>query len=58
MHDPDKCIAVNLMDDCYKQIIFQVDDEESAKLEMESALRPSELASRFDIQKTETTRMH
>jgi hypothetical protein len=29
MHNPDKCITINLNDDEYKRVVFQVEDKES-----------------------------
>ena len=41
MHDPDKCITVNLKDDHYKKIVFQVDDKEAAATMINDALKKS-----------------
>jgi hypothetical protein len=37
--DPDKCLTVTLDDESYKQVIFEVEDKESATLEIEEAKR-------------------
>jgi hypothetical protein len=39
MHDPDKCITVNLKDDHYKKIVFQVDDKDAAAAMIYDALK-------------------
>ena len=37
MHHPDKCITINLDHERYKQVIFEVDDKESAAALIEGA---------------------
>ena len=39
MHDPSKCITVNLKDDQYKKIVFQVDDKDAVALMINEALK-------------------
>ena len=39
MHDPDKCITVNLDHETYKKIVFEVDDKELAAQLINDALK-------------------
>ena len=39
MHDPDKCITVNLDHEHYKKIVFEVEDKEAAAQEINEALK-------------------
>ena len=39
MHDPDKCITVNLDHEHYKKIVFEVEDKEAAAQEINDALK-------------------
>jgi hypothetical protein len=38
MHDPDKCITVNLDHERYKKIVFEVEDKEATAKQINSAL--------------------
>ncbi len=38
MHNPDKCITVNLNHETYKSIVFEVDDKTAAALAIQAAL--------------------
>jgi hypothetical protein len=39
MHDPDKCITVNLDHETYKKIVFEVEDKEAAAQQIDDALK-------------------
>ena len=39
MHDPDKCITVNLDHETYKKIVFEVEDKEKAAQHINEALK-------------------
>jgi len=39
MHDPDKCITVNLDHEHYKKIVFEVEDKEEAARQINEALK-------------------
>jgi hypothetical protein len=39
MHDPDKCITVNLDHETYKKIVFEVEDKEAAAQQINDALK-------------------
>ena len=39
MHDPDKCITVNLDHERYKKIVFEVEDKEAAATQINDALK-------------------
>jgi hypothetical protein len=39
MHDPDKCITVNLDHEHYKKIVFEVEDKEEAARHINEALK-------------------
>ena len=39
MHNPNKCITVNLDHETYKKIVFEVDDKEATARTIEDALR-------------------
>ncbi len=39
MHDPDKCITVNLDHETYKKIVFEVEDKEGAAQQINEALK-------------------
>lgn len=39
MHDPDKCITVNLNHEHYKKIVFEVDDKETVAKEINDAIK-------------------
>ena len=43
MHHPDKCITINLDHERYKQVIFEVDDKESAATLIRNAISNSQL---------------
>jgi len=38
MHDPDRCITVNLDHETYRRIVFEVEDKEAAALTVQAAL--------------------
>ena len=38
MHDPDSCVTVELRDEAYARVIFEVEDKEAVALEIRSAL--------------------
>jgi len=38
MHDPDKCITLELKDEAYKRIVFQVEDKEAAAKTINDAI--------------------
>jgi hypothetical protein len=39
MHDPDKCITVNLDHETYKKIVFEVEDKEAVARQINEALK-------------------
>jgi hypothetical protein len=39
MHDPDKCITVNLDHERYKKIVFEVEDKEATATQINNALK-------------------
>jgi hypothetical protein len=39
MHDPDKCITVNLAHEHYKKIVFEVEDKEATAEQINDALK-------------------
>ena len=39
MHDPDKCITVNLDHERYKKIVFEVEDKEATAKQINDALK-------------------
>ena len=39
MHDPDKCITVNLDHERYKKIVFEVEDKEATATQINDALK-------------------
>ncbi len=43
MHHPEKCITLTLDHESYKEIIFEVDDKESAALLIENAIANEEI---------------
>jgi hypothetical protein len=48
MHDPEKCITINLDHERYKKVVFEVDDKESAATMIENALSSEQLIHSFD----------
>jgi len=49
MHHPDKCITINTDHERYKQIIFEVDDKESAAMLINNALSNNQLTHENDL---------
>jgi hypothetical protein len=39
MHDPDKCVTVELIEEKYKKIVFEVEDKEATANEIEQSLQ-------------------
>ena len=39
MHDPDKCVTVNLDHERYKKIVFEVEDKEATAKQIDDALK-------------------
>jgi peptide methionine sulfoxide reductase MsrA len=39
MHDPDKCVTVNLDHERYRKIVFEVEDKEATAKQINDALK-------------------
>jgi hypothetical protein len=42
MHDPDKCVTVNLDHERYKKIVFEVEDKEATAKQIDEALQSNQ----------------